>query len=612
MLKGSVGGVCLALILGACSGERASFPSNPGADDDEVQTGDAGSDDEGSSKDDGDSSKGDGGSQSTSETDDTTEPDESDETSQPGDADDSEGSEDERDEDTDSEPGPLDDEPTDANDDPTEEPTDDTTEPSRDEDTTEPPVCGDGELQGSEDCDDGNMDADDGCDECEVAEGWVCEDEPSDCDDIDECEEDMHDCDEHAICTNNDGSFECDCEAGYSGNGNTCSNVDECSDGTTSCDAHASCQDADGDFACVCNPGYTGSGETCTDVDECTLGTDNCGAHSTCSNEPAGKFTCECNAGYSGDGIDCVDVDECATQADDCAANAKCTNTPGGFACGCNEGYTGDGQTCADVDECTPPGSHDCNVNATCDNAPAGSFTCACNEGYSGDGKTCTDIHECNLNQDDCHAYAQCDNTTGSFMCTCLNPYFGDGKQCGCRAKSTANVLGQGGFDTAASVTQQGSAIAWAGTYEYNVTWWDDDDADACPDSGSIRFVAETSEAGGIYGVSGICANVESSTPYHFGYKYKREANAGFGCQLIRYPDANCEGDVETLEVGVHIDEVSNADTVWRSTPAYSFTTGEETSSIKVYCQSDYNTSNFDYIAVLVDQVYLNAEAASY
>ena len=37
--------------------------------------------------------------------------------------------------------------------------------------------------------------------------------------DIDECIDNGHTCDEKAICTDNDGSYTCQCIDGYSGNG---------------------------------------------------------------------------------------------------------------------------------------------------------------------------------------------------------------------------------------------------------------------------------------------------------------------------------------------------------------------------------------------------------
>ena len=37
-------------------------------------------------------------------------------------------------------------------------------------------------------------------------------------------------CSEHAICTNNDGSYDCECNIGFIGDGFQCTNIDECTD----------------------------------------------------------------------------------------------------------------------------------------------------------------------------------------------------------------------------------------------------------------------------------------------------------------------------------------------------------------------------------------------
>ena len=40
--------------------------------------------------------------------------------------------------------------------------------------------------------------------------------------DINECDQNMHSCDSNAICTNTNGSFTCNCNDGYTGDGMTC------------------------------------------------------------------------------------------------------------------------------------------------------------------------------------------------------------------------------------------------------------------------------------------------------------------------------------------------------------------------------------------------------
>ena len=52
--------------------------------------------------------------------------------------------------------------------------------------------------------------------------------------DVDECSWELHDCDTSAYCTNTNGSFECTCAMGYTGDGVTCA-------GLLRIDTHSSC-----------------------------------------------------------------------------------------------------------------------------------------------------------------------------------------------------------------------------------------------------------------------------------------------------------------------------------------------------------------------------------
>ncbi len=82
-------------------------------------------------------------------------------------------------------------------------------------------VCGDGVIEGQETCDDGGSDGGDGCSSaCHVEDGYECIGEPSVCTDIDECLGDP--CDVNATCTNHPGTFTCECNPGYIGDGFVC------------------------------------------------------------------------------------------------------------------------------------------------------------------------------------------------------------------------------------------------------------------------------------------------------------------------------------------------------------------------------------------------------
>ncbi|MEK6799202.1 MAG: EGF domain-containing protein [Planctomycetota bacterium] len=78
-------------------------------------------------------------------------------------------------------------------------------------------VCGDGVIEGGEECDDGNVADGDGCSSlCTVEAGYACNTTgPSVCTDNDECALGTHDCDVNATCTNAPGVFNCICDRGY-------------------------------------------------------------------------------------------------------------------------------------------------------------------------------------------------------------------------------------------------------------------------------------------------------------------------------------------------------------------------------------------------------------
>jgi hypothetical protein len=77
--------------------------------------------------------------------------------------------------------------------------------------------------------------------------------------------------------------------------------MDECAVGTHTCSSAATCKDTFGSFECTCNVGYQGTGNTCVDVDECSSRTQGfqtrcTKAESTCFNTQ-GSFACVCNLG---------------------------------------------------------------------------------------------------------------------------------------------------------------------------------------------------------------------------------------------------------------------------------------------------------------------------
>ena len=79
------------------------------------------------------------------------------------------------------------------------------------------------------------------------------------------------------------------CDPGWEGD-DCAVDVDECTADPAPCDTNATCTNTDGSFECTCDAGYTGDGVGCTDDDECTLATDNCSDNATCKEHP-GTFS---------------------------------------------------------------------------------------------------------------------------------------------------------------------------------------------------------------------------------------------------------------------------------------------------------------------------------
>ena len=60
-----------------------------------------------------------------------------------------------------------------------------------------------------------------------------------DCADKDECLDWHHGCHEMATCTNTRGSFTCECNEGWKGDGRHCADDNQCYNGETGCDINA-------------------------------------------------------------------------------------------------------------------------------------------------------------------------------------------------------------------------------------------------------------------------------------------------------------------------------------------------------------------------------------
>ncbi|XP_076818167.1 uncharacterized protein LOC143463537 [Clavelina lepadiformis] len=74
------------------------------------------------------------------------------------------------------------------------------------------------------------------------------------------------------------------------------------------CDINAFCPFNDGSYQCSCKPGFTGDGKNCTDINECD--SNPCDVNAICINNLA-SFECECSPSYTGDGFLCS-IDVCS------------------------------------------------------------------------------------------------------------------------------------------------------------------------------------------------------------------------------------------------------------------------------------------------------------
>jgi Calcium-binding EGF domain len=127
---------------------------------------------------------------------------------------------------------------------------------------------------------------------------------PNGCQQVDECQADNGGCSPRVECIDQSGGRRCGaCPAGFSGDGvgdDGCTK-DECRE----CAPFAHCNPGAAQ-PCECNLGFTGNGQTCSDVNECEVqGRARCPEHATCQNIQ-GSFSCPCDPGYRALGDGCV------------------------------------------------------------------------------------------------------------------------------------------------------------------------------------------------------------------------------------------------------------------------------------------------------------------
>lgn len=243
------------------------------------------------------------------------------------------------------------------------------------------------------------------------------------------------------MCFNNPGSFDCECEPGFSGDGyQLCRQVDNClfwvddpeRDDSSLID-YTHKERVDG---VMVNSGDVVEGASWADDRPLAFGellVHQCGVidhvqqtfeeHGTCADAGLDAFVCTCDAGWSDSNCD-MDINECARNTDGCHKYADCTNTPGSYMCECKQGFTGDGGDCEDVDDCAL--SAESCLNGFCMDAGVGDYRCVCDAGWS-DRNCDANINECASMTHTCHEDAVCTDTAGSFRCACPAGFVGDG-----------------------------------------------------------------------------------------------------------------------------------------------------------------------------------------
>ena len=143
-------------------------------------------------------------------------------------------------------------------------------------------------------------------------------------------------------------SSDCQCKSGFERNAtDACVDTDECSTSMHFCEAKRICVNSEGSYNCECQAGYFGNGKFCT---RGSCSDVFCPENEQCVSPR--KMDCRCANGFSRDEADaCVDIDECSSGLHVCDKNAICSNELGGYSCLCKSGFTGSGLSCSDSNE---------------------------------------------------------------------------------------------------------------------------------------------------------------------------------------------------------------------------------------------------------------------
>ena len=109
--------------------------------------------------------------------------------------------------------------------------------------------------------------------------------------------------------------------------------IDECATNPNLCHTNAACDNTAGSYVCQCNEGFTGDGMNCSGE-----------ILYMCTGRHVCVYVVYVRVRYNVFLYTHLDIDECSM--DVCHVNATCSNTAGSYECTCLSGFSGDGLTC--------------------------------------------------------------------------------------------------------------------------------------------------------------------------------------------------------------------------------------------------------------------------
>ena len=293
------------------------------------------------------------------------------------------------------------------------------------------PVCGDGMLEGTEQCDDGNTTSGDGCSStCQLEPGFTCPTPGAPCKRIEFCGDSIleldigEQCDDGNMVSGDGCSATCQLEPGYvcPTPGQPCVSTVRCGDGrlggSEQCDDGNNLSGDGCSATCQLEPGWIcpTPGAKCTTVcgdgivagrEQCDLGALN-GAGSACS------ASCTINAGYA-----------CVTSTPPASGDAGADASAPLPTSTCHQTVCGDGikegsEQCDDgnripYDGCSPT----CTIDPKCNGV--GTCTSVCGDGLVEPPEQC-DLGASNGPESGCSATCQLDPSSGWYCSNVTQP----------------------------------------------------------------------------------------------------------------------------------------------------------------------------------------------